>query len=87
MFIEVSDTGTGMKPEDMGNLFQLFGKAKDRNNMNRNGTGLGLHICKQIVESMGGKIEVKSKYGEGTSFTMWVEVKMEECESISPSIK
>jgi two-component system sensor histidine kinase/response regulator len=70
MSLRVEDTGMGMMQEDIGNLFKLFGKAKDRNNMNKNGTGLGLTICKKIAESMGGNIEVESTYGKGTTFKM-----------------
>jgi signal transduction histidine kinase len=63
-----------MKPNDMKKLFKLFGKLKDRKNMNKNGTGLGLNICKRIVESMGGEIKAESKYGVGTTFSMTMVV-------------
>lgn len=78
IYIEVSDTGVGMKAKDMKNLFKLFGQAKDRFNMNKNGTGLGLHICKQIVEGLGGKIKAESELGTGTSFKMWMKVEIGE---------
>lgn len=74
IYIEVQDTGVGMKSKDLGNLFKLFGQAKDRNNLNKNGTGLGLHICKQIVEGLGGKIKAESSLGVGTRFKMWMKV-------------
>lgn len=48
--IKVYDTGIGIKNEDKDKLFQLFGKLPDQQNINREGTGLGLHITKQLVE-------------------------------------
>ena len=62
-FIEVTDQGTGM-PEDFirNRLFQPFQTTKSQ------GFGIGLYQCRQIIESHGGKIEVSSKIGEGTSF-------------------
>lgn len=60
--VEFSDTGGGILQEDMGKLFSPLFTTKDR------GTGLGLVICKRIVEAHGGRISVKSRAGEGTTF-------------------
>lgn len=63
-----------MKEKDISKLFTVFGKGIDRHNMNSKGTGLGLTICKKIVEGMKGEIHVESKYGQGTSFIMSMEI-------------
>jgi two-component system sensor kinase FixL len=61
--ITVADTGTGLAPEVAAQLFQPFVTTK------RNGMGVGLSICRTIVEAHGGKIAARSKPGEGTTFT------------------
>ena len=58
MEITVRDTGFGISNEDIPNLFQEFSKAKDDQNLNPNGIGLGLFICKRIVQACGGEIWV-----------------------------
>ncbi len=62
--IEISDTGTGIKDEDIKNIFDPFFTTKPAGR----GTGLGLSVALSIIESMGGKILVKSRYGEGSTF-------------------
>ena len=70
--IIVSDTGIGIKDEDLGRLFGSFERLEEDKNRNIEGTGLGLNITRRIVNMMDGKIEVQSKYGEGTTFTALV---------------
>ena len=65
----VEDTGIGIKAEDMDKLFVLFQRIDSKKNRNLEGTGLGLSISKQLVEIMGGSIDVKSEYGVGSTFT------------------
>lgn len=65
-FFEVIDTGEGMSPETLENLFQPFSQGK--NAQRKQGTGLGLAICKHLVELMSGHIIVNSRLGSGTSF-------------------
>jgi PAS domain S-box-containing protein len=60
--ISISDTGTGISPENMKKLFQPLFTTKTK------GIGLGLVVCKNLVEANGGRIEVMSKQGEGTNF-------------------
>ncbi|MCD6187985.1 MAG: PEP-CTERM system histidine kinase PrsK, partial [Desulfuromusa sp.] len=71
-FIEVSDSGCGMSADFIENrLFKPFETTK------KHGFGIGLYQCKQIVESHGGKIEVKSVDGEGTIFTILLPLAVE----------
>jgi signal transduction histidine kinase/putative methionine-R-sulfoxide reductase with GAF domain len=65
--ISVSDQGIGIGPQDMPRLFTKFGRV-DRTIRARAGTGLGLFICKQLVEQMGGRIWVESFPGHGSTF-------------------
>ena len=62
--ISVADTGCGIAPEDLKHIFEAFFTKKEK------GTGLGLAVTKNIIEEHGGKISVKSKVGEGTTFTL-----------------
>ena len=64
VIIKISDTGRGIKEEDKKHIFEPFFTTKG------NGTGLGLPICKRIIESHGGHIEVESTYMEGTTITI-----------------
>lgn len=68
----ISDTGCGIKKEDIGKLFEMFQQVDTTRNRGKEGTGLGLAISKQLVELMGGKIGVDSIYGEGSSFTFTI---------------
>lgn len=70
--IQVKDTGKGIKPEDMDNLFTMFRRFELKTNRYIEGTGLGLTITKQLVENMGGIISVDSEYGKGSCFTVTI---------------
>jgi hypothetical protein len=66
-YLKVSDSGCGMSEEFMRErLFQPFQTTK------ANGFGIGLYQCKNIIEAHGGRIEVDSRAGEGTTFTVWL---------------
>ncbi|MBO4266495.1 MAG: response regulator, partial [Lachnospiraceae bacterium] len=65
----VTDTGIGIKNEDLGKLFGSFQRLEEDKNRNIEGTGLGLNITMQLVKMMDGTIGVTSRYGEGTTFT------------------
>ena len=68
-FVEVRDTGCGIRPEDIGRLFQPFSQVHDKMEMTRSGTGLGLYISHGIVESHGGTISCESEGpGKGATF-------------------
>ena len=66
--MSVSDTGIGVKEENLSRLFERFYRVDKGRSREMGGTGLGLAICKHIVNTMDGHIEVNSKYGEGTEF-------------------
>ncbi len=69
VLIAVQDTGIGIPEDALPHLFQKFYRVRE-NEMKATGTGLGLSICKQIVQGHGGRMEVKSKIGVGTAFTV-----------------
>ncbi|WP_106777097.1 sensor histidine kinase [Peptostreptococcus russellii] len=74
--ISVSDTGIGIKEEDVPRIFERFYMVdKARNKNNSNSTGLGLAIVKHIVKRLGGKIDVKSEIGKGTTMEIFLTKK------------
>jgi PAS domain S-box-containing protein len=72
--ISVSDTGIGIKEEDVGKLFNEFEQVSFGISRKYGGTGLGLAISKKLVELHGGKILAESKYGEGSTFTFLLPI-------------
>jgi len=69
--ISVEDTGLGIRPEDQAKLFTAFSQVVDaRTKQGQEGTGLGLHLSQKLAEALGGKIELKSDYGKGSTFTL-----------------
>lgn len=70
--MSVIDTGIGMSPEQTNRLFQAFSQADASTSSKYGGTGLGLVICKQFAQMMGGDITVKSAPGAGSTFTLRV---------------
>ncbi|MGF1506118.1 MAG: GAF domain-containing protein [Anaerolineae bacterium] len=70
----VSDTGVGMSPEEVSNLFTKFWRAEDRHVRDQPGTGLGLTITKNLIEMQCGEITVESEKGVGTTFAFTLPV-------------
>jgi signal transduction histidine kinase len=64
----ISDTGQGIAAEDIPKLFQKYGQILSRNRKDRRSTGLGLFICKTLIELHGGHIQAESRLGKGTKF-------------------
>lgn len=71
--IEVRDTGVGIAPETLPNLFKKFSRASDASRANLKGTGLGLYVARQLLEAQGGSIRAESE-GEGKGATFIVEL-------------
>ena len=80
IFFMVVDSGIGIANADMDKLFQSFSQVDASISRKYGGTGLGLNICKQLVELMNGNIYVQSERGKGTifSFDIWMELPEEE---------
>lgn len=68
----VSDTGIGIKQEDLKHLFESFERFEESSHKNIEGTGLGLSICDGLVKRMNGTISVESEYGKGTTFSIQI---------------
>ena len=66
--LSIADTGTGIAPEHLQQVFDRFYKVDASRKRGKQGTGLGLFICKMIIEEHGGTIEVESQVGKGTTF-------------------
>ena len=83
LFGTVSDTGIGIKPGDLKNIFSSFTQVDTRRNRAVEGTGLGLAICRQLIELMDGSIRVESEYGKGTTFFFDVVSAVEGWQNLS----
>lgn len=71
-FVDVVDMGPGIAAEHLPHLFDRFYRADASRNRNTGGAGLGLAICKAIVDAHAGGIEVKSVVGQGSTFRVWL---------------
>ena len=81
--VSVADTGIGMTPEQMDQLFQRFSQADSSTTRRFGGSGLGLVICKNLVELMGGAIHAQSEPGRGSTF--WFEVPLQAALDAAPA--
>ncbi len=93
VFFEVSDTGEGIESHKLLEVFDSFSQIKNTRTRKAGGTGLGLSIVKKLVELYGGKIEAKSEFGKGSSFSFCVQLKKSKntikktTESITPEFE
>lgn len=71
--IEVTDTGSGIPEEELAHIFDRFFRTQAARDTVRSGSGLGLAIVKTIAEAHGGRIEVASRLGEGTTFRLLLD--------------
>lgn len=76
MLFQVSDTGEGIPKEYFGRIFEKFGQVETREAGHRMSTGLGLTFCKMVAEAHGGRIEVASELGHGSTFSMTVPLEV-----------
>ncbi len=83
LMIKVTDTGIGIKREDISKLFINFQQVDTKKNREIEGTGLGLSITKNLVDLMNGTITVDSEYGKGSVFTVVLQQKIEDSSHIS----
>jgi len=81
----VQDTGIGIRKSDLARLFIPFEQIDTRRNRNVLSTGLGLAITKTLCEMMGGSLEVKSTYSEGSTFTVFLPFSIDAVEEASSS--
>jgi PAS domain S-box-containing protein len=72
--IKVTDTGLGIPPEKLDSIFQKFQQVDASASRSHGGLGLGLYIAKQFIEILGGRIEVESELGHGSTFTVTLPV-------------
>ena len=68
--MEVADHGLGIPPDQIGKIFQKFARVRTDDHLKISGTGLGLYICRLIVEGHGGQMWVESELGKGSTFAM-----------------
>jgi PAS domain S-box-containing protein len=75
LILSVSDTGIGIKPEEMEQLFQPFHQLDSGLTRQYEGTGLGLAICRRLAELLGGEIRAESEFGKGSVFTLALPIR------------
>ncbi len=68
--IEVSDEGVGIPPADIPRLFQRFYRVDDPGHRDIRGTGVGLYLVREFLDAMGGRVDVRSEVGRGSTFTI-----------------
>jgi signal transduction histidine kinase len=78
--LKVSDTGAGIPPERLRLIFEPFYTTKEPDDEGHGGTGLGLSVCRQIVEQHQGRIRVESLVGKGSTFTIKLPVNPDEAK-------
>ncbi len=77
LYVEVKDTGIGIKEEDMGRLFESFERLDMEKNRHIEGTGLGMAITTKLLDMMGSELKVESVYGKGSVFYFEILQKIE----------
>jgi signal transduction histidine kinase len=83
--VSVRDSGFGMAADELGRMFQMYGQGASSDKSQRRSTGIGLVICKKIVEAHGGRIWVESELGKGSSFYFSLPARVEKVERLIPA--
>jgi signal transduction histidine kinase/FixJ family two-component response regulator/HPt (histidine-containing phosphotransfer) domain-containing protein len=86
LIFKISDTGQGIKQEDLGKLFTRYIQINSVVNRSIEGTGLGLSITKTLVELMNGTVTVESEYGKGSTFTAVIRQEIADAEPLGEEI-
>lgn len=81
----VTDTGPGIDPKDIDNIFKVFTQANNQIHKHFGGTGLGLTISQQLIELMGGQISVQSIVGEGSAFSFSLNLPISKQTWVNPA--
>lgn len=84
LFVAVKDTGSGIPRHKINDLFKPFSQVDDSSTRKFGGTGLGLVICKEFVNLMGGEIGVESNVNDGSTFYFTLKLKTQEKQEIYP---
>ncbi len=91
LFFSVSDTGIGIKPDDLQKIFSHFTQVDTKRNRAVEGTGLGLAICRRLIAMMDGSLHVESEYGKGSTFSFDIVSEVESnqrlCDVENVSLK
>ena len=84
--LTIADSGVGIDTDKMASIFDSFSQNSINNTRKFGGLGLGLYIVKTLVEMQGGQIQVKSKLGKGSKFTVYLEFETAEQKMIDPIV-
>lgn len=74
VWVAVKDTGCGIAPQDLPHVFDRFWRTDPSRDRTSGGTGIGLTICRRLIEMHGGYIQVESKLGQGSIFQFWLPI-------------
>ena len=83
LYMDIMDSGRGLKPEAIENMFTEYVRIDPELNMAADGVGLGLTITSRLVSAMGGEISVESEYGAGSTFTVALPQQMQNSEPLA----
>jgi signal transduction histidine kinase/CheY-like chemotaxis protein/HPt (histidine-containing phosphotransfer) domain-containing protein len=86
LIVSISDTGQGMKPEDVAALGDEFARFNMETNRTTEGTGLGMSITKRLLNLMCGKMDIQSTYGVGSTFTVTIPQGVSDEKAIGPEL-